>query len=118
MKVYNVVNSTFSHVAMTYRPNNLAVSVAVAYSAATATVNGSRMDAQQTRELAFGVNDNLAQGKFPMMSDVDKQNNSDLCIFETAIISMLRDMGQHGDAQAAQQAVELSRTVLQQLAGS
>jgi hypothetical protein len=118
MKVYNAVNSTFSHVATTYRANNLAVSMAVAYSAASATLHGTRMQAQQTRDLAFGVNDTLAQGKFALMSDAEKQNSSDLWIFETAIIAILRDLGQHGDAQSAQQAVELSRTVLQRLTGS
>jgi hypothetical protein len=118
MKIYNNVNSTFTHVATTYRANNLAVSMAVAYSAAYTTLNGTRMNAQQTRELAFGVNDNLAQGQFALMSDVDKQNSSDLWIFETTLIWTLRDLGQHGDAQSAQAAVDLSRTVLQRLTGS
>lgn len=117
-KLYNAVDYTFARVAHDYRRNNVSVSMVVAYSAALATLNGSHMNAQQTREFVFGVNDTLArQPQFAMMSPIDRQNSSDTWIFETAMITMLRDMGQR-DPQARQQAIELSRRVLQQLTGS
>src|SRR5882757_5829772 len=118
-KVNSVVNATFDQVAVRYRPNNVAVSMAVAYSAALAAINGSRPNPPQTRELAFRVNDALAQRpQFAQMSDIDKQNSADTWIFETAMIHILREMGDHGDPQSAQQAIELSRMVLQLLNGS
>lgn len=112
----NVVNRTFNDVAAEYRSNNLAVSMALAYSTAMATLNGLQPDLQQTRQLAYNVNDSLAQGfQFAQMSDIQKQNASDFWIFETAMIRVLRDAAQAGDPQAAQQAVGLSQLVLQKL---
>jgi hypothetical protein len=117
-RLYNAIDFTFNRVARDYRRNNVSVSMGVAYSTALFTLNGSQMNAQQTREFVFGVNDTLArQPQFAMMSPLERQNSSDTWIFETAVITMLRDMGQR-DPQAKQQAIELSRKVLQQLTGS
>lgn len=114
----NVVNDTFNQVAVKFRANNLAVSMAVAYSTAAAAVNGLPPGPEQTRELVLNVNDSLVQGsQFARMSAVEKQNASDFWIFETAMIRLLQDAGQRGDVQAAQQAVGLSRLVLQKLNG-
>jgi hypothetical protein len=117
-RLNNAIDFTFNRVAREYRRNNVSVSMVVAYSTALFTLNGSQMNAQQTREFVFGVNDTLArQPKFAMMSPIERQNSSDTWIFETAMITMLRNMGQR-DLQARQQAIELSRKVLQQLTGS
>jgi hypothetical protein len=117
-RLYNAIDFTFNRVARDYRRNNVSVSMVVAYLTALFTLNGSQMNAQQTREFVFGVNDTLArQPQFAMMSPIERQNSSDTWIFETAVITMLRDMGQR-DPQARQQAIELSRKVLQQLTGS
>ena len=114
--LHNAVTRTFNDVAAQYRANNLAVSMALAYSTAMATMNGLQPDREQTRQLAYNVNDSVAQGfQFAQMSAVDKQNASDFWIFETAMIRVLRDAAQAGDLQAAQQAVGLSQMVLQKL---
>ena len=108
----------FNRVATEYRGNNLAVSVMVAYSTALLTLNGAQLNAQQARELVFGVNDKLAQGpQFARMSSSDKQNQSDSLIFQAVMIAVLRDLGQR-DPQARRQAIELSRVVLQSLTQS
>jgi hypothetical protein len=112
------IEAMFQRVASQYRGNNMAVSVAVAYSTAIYTLNGVQMSPQDTRELVFGINDRLAQEpQFAQMAAREKQNNSDSLIFQSAMISMLRDIGQR-DPQARQQAVELSRAVLGKLTGS
>lgn len=114
----NAIESTFNRVARDYRRDNVSVSMVVAYSTALFTLNGSRMNAQQTREFVLGVNDTLArQPKFAMMSPFERQISSETWIFQTAMITLLRDMGQ-SDPQARLQAIELSQRVLQQLAGS
>lgn len=108
----------FNRVATEYRRNNLAVSVTVAYSTALLTLNGAQLNAQQTREFAFSVNDNLAQRpQFALMSSTEKQNQSDSLIFQAVMIAVLRDMGRR-DPQARQQAIELSRVVIQSLTQS
>ena len=108
----------FNRVATEYRGNNLAVSVMVAYSTALLTLNGAQLNAQQTREFAFSVNDNLAQRpQFALMSSTERQNQSDSLIFQAVMIAVLRDMGRR-DPQARQQAIELSRVVLQSLTQS
>jgi hypothetical protein len=108
----------FKQVATRYRGNNVAVSVSVAYVTAMETLYGSEMNPQETREFVGGVNDKLAQNpKFALMSPLEKQNDSDGLIFQSLIISMLRDMGEH-DPQARHQAMELSRVVLKQLNGA
>jgi hypothetical protein len=111
----NAVESMFTRVATDYRRNNLAVSMALAYSTALNTVNGTQMNPQQTRDFVFGVNDMVAQAQqFALMTPMEKQNNSDSLIFQTAMILMLRELGQR-DPAARQQAIELSRLVLRHL---
>jgi hypothetical protein len=111
----DAIELMFNRVATQYRGNNMAVSVAVAYSTALLTLNGAQLNAQQTREFVFGVNDKLAQApQFARMSSTEKQNRSDSLIFQAVMITVLREMGQR-DRQARQQAIELSRVVLQSL---
>ena len=105
----------FKLVASQYRNNNFAVSVTVAYATAMATLNGTAMSAQQTRELVFAVNDTLApHPQFAQMSALQKQNESDWLLFQSLIITLLSEMGQR-DPQARQQAMQLARAVLRQL---
>ena len=114
----DAVESTFNRVAAEYRGNNLAVSVTGAYSMALLTLNGAELNAQQTREFAFSINDNLARSpQFALMSSTAKQNQSDSLIFQAVMIAVLRDLGQL-DPQARRQAIELSRVVLQSLTQS
>jgi hypothetical protein len=73
------------------------------------------MSAQQTRELVFTVNDTL--GRHPMfaqMSALQKQNESDLLIFQSLVITVLSEKGQR-DPQAREHAKQLARAVLKQL---
>jgi hypothetical protein len=105
-------------VATQYRGNNLAVSVTVAYSAAMLTLNGAEMNAQQTREFVFGINDRLARHpRFASMTPLEKQNESDRLIFQSFIVAVLRDLGTR-DPQARQQATELARTMMKQFNGA
>jgi hypothetical protein len=114
----DTIELMFNRVATQYRGNNVAVSVAVAYATALSTLNGTQLNAQQSRDFIFGVNDKLArQPQFAQMSPADKQNESDRLIFQAAMITVLREMGQR-DQQAGQQAVELSRAVMQSLTRS
>jgi hypothetical protein len=114
----DAIELMFNRVATQYRGNNMAVSVAVAYSTALLTLNGAQLNAQQSRDFIFGVNDKLARGpQFAQMSATEKQNRSDSLIFQAAMITVLREMGQR-DQQARQQAVELSRVVMQGLTGA
>ena len=114
----DAIESMFNRVATQYRGNNMAVSVAVAYSTALLTLNGAQLNAQQSRDFIFGVNDKVARGpQFAQMSATEKQNRSDSLIFQAAMITVLREMGQR-DQQARQQAVELSRVVMQGLTGA
>jgi hypothetical protein len=114
----NGVDEMFRRVAARYRGNNVAVSVAVAYSTAMLALNGSDMNDQQTRELVFNVNDKLARNpRFATLSPVQKQNDSDGLIFQSVIISVLREMGAR-DPQAKQQSMALARVVLKQLNGA
>jgi len=117
-RLRNGADELFRRVATEYRGNNVAVSIMVAYVLATATLNGAEMNAQQTREFVFSVNDKLARDpRFAQMSSLEKQNNSDGLIFQGLIISVLRDLGQR-DPQARQQATELARAVMKQLNGA
>lgn len=118
LQLRNGVEEMFRRVAARYRGNNVAVSAAVAYATATLAVNGVDMNDQQTRELVFNINDQLARNpRFAAMSPVQKQNDSDGLIFQSVIISVLREMGTR-DPQARQQSVELARVVLKQLNGA
>ena len=118
LQLRDAVELMFNRVAVEYRGNNIAISVTVAYSMALLTLNGAELNAQQTREFAFSVNDNLAQRpQFAMMSSTEKQNQSDSLIFQAVMIAVLRDLGRR-DPQARRQAIELSRVVLQSLTQS
>lgn len=111
----DAIEVLFGRVARQYRGNNVAVSVAVAYSTALLTLNGTDLNAQQSREFIFSVNDKLARlPQFAQMSPSEKQNRSDSLVFQAAMITVLRELGQR-DPQAHQQAVELSRVVMQSL---
>jgi len=117
-QLHNGVDEMFRRVAARYRGNNVAVSVAVAYAMATLALNGSDMNDQQTRELVFNVNDTLARNpRFASMSPMQKQNDADGLIFQSVIISVLRERGAR-DPQARQQSMELARVVLKQLNGA
>jgi hypothetical protein len=114
-RLRDAIELMFNRVATQYRGNNLAVSAAVAYSTALLTLNGAQLNAQQTRELVFGVNDKLAGGpQFALMSSAERQNRSDSLLFQAVMINVLREVGQR-DRQARQQAIELSRVVMQSL---
>jgi hypothetical protein len=89
--------------------------VTVAYATAMAALNGTAMNAQQTREVVFAVNDTLGlHPLFAQISALQKQNESDWLLFQSLVISLLSEMGQR-DPQARQQAVQLARVVLKQL---
>jgi hypothetical protein len=112
-KLFNAISFTFKRVAQDHRRNNLSVSMAVVYSTALSMLNGPQMSVEQTREFVYRVNAALVRGpQFARMSPIDRQNSSDTWIFESGLITMLRDMGQR-DPQARRQAMELSRMVLQ-----
>lgn len=105
-------DEAFRRIAAQYRPNNLAVSVAVAYTLSMSTLNGSRPD--PNREFVYSVNDQLAQSpKFALLTAQEKQDESDKLIFQSFIIAAARDRSAR-DPQAHQQAQELSRVVLRQ----
>ena len=104
----------FRRVATQFRGNNLAVAVTIAYAQALLTLNGTDMNAQQTREFAFGVNDRLARHpRFATMTPLEKQNESERLIFQSFVVAVLRDLGTR-DPQARQQANELARAMLKQ----
>jgi len=113
-QVHDEVDEMFRRVASQYRRNNLAVSVGVAYATSMTTLNGSQMNQQQSLEFIYGINDQLAQSpNFGLMSAQQKQDESDTLIFQSAIISALRD-GRARSPQVNQQAQELSHVVLRQ----
>jgi hypothetical protein len=108
----NGAEEMFRRVAATYRGNNVAVSVTVAYS------NGSEMNPQQTREFVFGVNDRLARNpRFASMTPLEKQNESDRLIFQGFVVAVLRDLGTR-DPHAKAQAMELARSMMKQFNGA
>ena len=118
LQLRNGAEEMFRRVATQYRGNNLAVSVTMAYSAAQLTLSGTDMNAQQTREFVFNVNDQLARHpRFASMTPLQKQTESERLIFQTFVIAVLRDLGTR-DPHARQQATELARTVLKQFNGA
>lgn len=118
LQLRNGAEEMFRRVATQYRGNNLAVSVTLAYSAAQLTLNGTDMNAQQTREFVFNVNDQLARHpRFASMTPLQKQTESERLIFQTFVIALLRDLGTR-DPHARQQATELARTVMKQFNGA
>ena len=113
-QVHDGVDKAFRHIATQYRGNNLAVSVAAAYTTSMITLSGSQMTPQQIQEFIYGVNDQLAQNpQFPILSAQEKQDESDKFIFQAAIIAALQDAGRT-NPEAKQQSLDLSRVVLGQ----
>ncbi len=107
-QVHDGVDKTFRHIATQYRGNNLAVSVAAAYTTSMITLNGSLMPPQQILEFIYGVNDQLAQNpQFALLSAQEKQDQSDKFIFQAAMIAALQDAGRKSQ-EAKQQSLELS----------
>jgi hypothetical protein len=118
LQLRNAVDEMFRLVAARYRGNNVAVAVAVAYATATLVASGADMNDRQIQELVFTVNDTLARNpRFAAMSAMQKQNDADGLIFQSVVITVLRDLGAR-DPQARQQSVELARVVLKQLNGA
>jgi len=118
VQVRNGAEELFRRVATQYRGNNLAVSVTVAYAAAMLTLNGTEMNAQQTREFVFGVNDRLARHpRFATMTALEKQNESERLIFQAFVVAVLRELGTR-DPQVRQQATELARAMMKQFNGA
>src|SRR5450631_4064889 len=91
----DAIELMFNRVATQYRGNNMAVSVAVAYSTAHLTLNGAQLNAQQTREFVFGVSDKLAQApQYARMSYTEKRKSSDSLMSQAVMTTVLREMGQ------------------------
>ena len=98
--------------------DGLCRAVAVAYATATLVASGADMNDWQIQELVFTINDTLARNpRFAAMSAMQKQNDADGLIFQSVVISVLREMGAR-DPQARQQSMELARVVLKQLNGA
>lgn len=118
MQLRKAVDEMFRLVAARYRGNNVAVAVAVAYATATLVASGADMNDRQIQDLVFTVNDTLARNpRFAAMSAMQKQNDADGLIFQSVIITVLRELGVR-DPQARQKSVELARVVLKQLNGA
>lgn len=118
LQLRNAVDEMFRVVAARYRGNNVAVAVAVAYATATLVASGADMNDRQIQELVFTVNDSLARSpRFAAMSAMQKQNDADGLIFQSVVMTVLRELGAR-DPQARQQSVELARGVLKQLNGA
>jgi hypothetical protein len=116
-QVHEGVDKMFRHIATHYRGNNLAVSVAAAYTTSKIVLSGSQMTPQQIQEFIYSVNDQLAQNpQFALISAQDKQDESDKLIFQAAIIAALQEAGRT-DPNAKQQSLDLSRLVLSQFEG-
>ena len=114
----NAVDETFKQVAREFRGNNLAVAMAFAYATANGALTGTSATSQQVREASLNVNDALARdANFPRVTSVEKQNTSDGLIFQSAMIILLRTIGQQ-DLDARQKSMELARVVMRQLTGS
>jgi hypothetical protein len=117
-QLHDRVDERFRGVAAQYRGNNVAVAVAVAYATSMSTLNAWRMNQQQNLEFIYDINDQLAQSpRFALMTAQERQDESDQLIFESVIISTLRDEGAH-NPQAQEQAQELSRVTLRQFGSS
>ena len=118
LQLRTAVDEMFRLVAARYRGNNVAVAAAVAYATATLVASGADMNDRQIQELVFTVNDTLARNpRFAAMSAMQKQNDADGLIFQSVVMSVLRELGAR-DPQARQQSVELARVVLKQLNGA
>ena len=107
------VDEGFRH-ASQFRSNNLAVAVALAYAQSVTTLNGLQMNSQQSQELLYAINDQLARNPaFAAMSAQQKQNESDRLIYQSTIISILRDSAA-AEPEAGLKAQEMSRVMLRQ----
>ena len=116
--LHNAVDETFKRLAREFRGNNLAVAMAFAYATANGTLTGTSATSQQVREAILNVNDALAQNaNFTRVSAAEKQNTSDTLIFQSAMIILLRTIGQQ-DMDARQKSMELARVVMRRLMGS
>jgi hypothetical protein len=108
------VDEAFRRVAVQFRGNNLAFAVALAYGQSVTTLNGAQMNSQQSQELVYAINDQLAQSPaLATMSAQQKQDESDRLIYQSVIISMLRDSAP-ANPEAGLQAQEMSRVMLRQ----
>jgi len=118
LQLRTAVDEMFRLVAARYRGNNVAVAAAVAYATATLVASGADMNDRQIQELVFTINDSLARNpRFAAMSAMQKQNDADGLIFQSVVMTVLRELGAR-DPQARQQSVELARIVLKQLNGA
>ena len=118
LQLRKAVDEMFRLVAARYRGNNVAVAVAVAYATATLVASGADMNDRQIRELVFTINDTLARNpRYAAMSAMQKQNDADGLIFQSVVMTVLRELGAR-DPQARQQSVELARIMLKQLNGA
>ncbi|HUL64901.1 MAG TPA: DUF6683 family protein [Burkholderiaceae bacterium] len=116
--VHGAVDETFKQVANEFRGNNLAVAMAFAYATANSALTGTSATNQQLREVILNVNDAIAQdANIPRATAVEKQNAADGLIFQSAMIILLRAVGQQ-DPDARQKSVELARVVMRRLLGS
>jgi hypothetical protein len=118
LQLRKAVDEMFRLVGARYRGNNVAVAVAIAYATATLVASGADLNDRQIQELVFTVNDSLARNpRFAAMSAMQKQNDADGLIFQSVVMTVLRELGAR-DPQARQQSVELARVVLKQLNGA
>ncbi len=113
-QLHGVVEEMFRRVGSQYRANNLAVSVAVAYATSMTTLHGTDMNKQQSWAFIYGINDQLARSpQFAHLTAQQKQDESDKLIFQSAVISAVRDEAAT-NPEAKQQAQQLSEVVLRQ----
>jgi hypothetical protein len=116
--IQNSVDQVFSQVAKNFRGNNLAVAMAFAYATANDTLTGVLSSPQQIGQAILNINDAIAQDpNFPQVPAAEKQNTADSLIFQSAMILLLRNMGQQ-DPQAKQQSIDLSHIVMKRLTGT
>jgi hypothetical protein len=116
--LHGSVDEVFKQVANNFRGNNVAVAMAFTYATANGTITGTDPNEQQIREAILNVNDVLAQDQnFSRMTAVQKQTAADSLIFQSAMILVLRNMGQQ-DPGAKQKSIDLAHIVRKQLTGS
>jgi hypothetical protein len=110
------VGNSFQEIGRVYRPNNLAVSICLAYVEALYVLNGTRTDTPHIQGCITGMNDSIGSGsKFALMSDADKQINYELLIYEESMMQLLKTSGERGNARDNQTAVGLAQSVMQSL---
>jgi hypothetical protein len=110
------VGNSFQEIGRVYRPNNLAVSICLAYVEALYILNGTRTDTPHIQGCITGMNDSIGSGsKFALMSDADKQINYELLVYEESMMQLLKTSGERGNAQDNQAAFGLAQSVMQSL---